>query len=81
MEFRIFLRRPEYPVLIISSEKLYSAHNLKQLAEICVSLPLEGAENKTRMVDSTGSEFWYFPEQYILSPGFVTKKMDKEKIN
>ena len=80
VEFRIFLRRPEYPVLIISSEKLYSAHNLKQLAEICVSLPLEGAENKTRMVDSTGSEFWYFPEQYILSPGFGTKKWTKKKL-
>lgn len=80
VEFRIFLRRPEYPVLIISSEKLYSAHNLKQLAEICVSLPLEGAENKIRIVDSTGSEFWYFPEQYILSPGFVTKKWTKKKL-
>lgn len=32
------------------------------------------------MVDSTGSEFWYFPEQYILSPGFVTKKWTKKKL-
>lgn len=80
VEFRIMFRRPEYPVLIVSSRKLYSAFNLKQLAEICVSLTLEGSENKPRVVDSTGSEFWYLPEEYTLSPGFVTKKWTKIKL-
>ena len=80
VEFRIVFRKPEYPVLIVSSGKLFSAFNLKQLAEICVSLTLEGTENKPRLVDSTGSEFWYLPAEYTLSPGFVTKKWSKKKL-
>jgi hypothetical protein len=80
VEFRIMFRRPEYPVLIVSADKLYSAFNLKQLAEICVSLAQFGTENKLQVVDSNGSEFWYLAEEYILSPGFVTKKWTKKKL-
>ncbi|MEC4749729.1 hypothetical protein [Methylomicrobium sp. Wu6] len=80
VEFRIMFRKPEYPVLIVSPEKLYSAINLRQLAEICVSLSLAGSEIKLRVIDSTGSEFWYLPREYILSPGFVTKKWSKKKV-
>jgi hypothetical protein len=80
VEFRIMFRRPEYPVLIVSADKLYSAFNLKQLAEICVSLTQFGTENKLQVVDSNGSEFWYLAEEYILSPGFVTKKWTKKKL-
>ena len=80
VEFRIIFRRPEYPVLILSSGKLYSAFNLKQLAEICVSLTQKGSENKPLVVDSTGNEFWYLMEEYTLSPGFITKKWTKKKL-
>jgi hypothetical protein len=80
VEFRIMFRSPEYPVLIVSSEKLYSAFNLKQLAEICVSLNLVDSEEKLRVVDSTGSEFWYLPDECVLSPGFVFKKWTKKKL-
>ncbi|MEA3437676.1 MAG: hypothetical protein U9R43_14500, partial [Thermodesulfobacteriota bacterium] len=74
IEFNIIVRKPKYPVIIVSNEKLYSAFNIKQLAISCISsLPIE---NKTiiQVVDSTGEEFWYSPEQYILSPGFSFKK-------
>ncbi|MGZ5029988.1 MAG: hypothetical protein ACXWAT_10000 [Methylobacter sp.] len=80
VEFKIMFRRPEYPVLIVSPGKLYSAFNLKQLAEICVSLSPVGSENRLCIVDSTGSEFWYLPEEYTLSPGFVTKKWSKKRL-
>jgi hypothetical protein len=80
VEFRIMFRRPDYPVVIVSSGKLYSAFNLKQLAEICVSLTREGIENKPLVVDSTGNEFWYLTEEYTLSPGFFNKKWTKKKL-
>ncbi|MGR8932568.1 MAG: hypothetical protein ACU836_18245 [Gammaproteobacteria bacterium] len=80
VEFRIMFRSPIYPVLIVAPEKLYSAFNLKQLAEICVSLKLAGSEEKLRVVDSTGSEFWYLPDEYILAPGFVARKWTKKKL-
>ncbi len=80
IEFNIILRKPKYPVIVVSNEKLYSAFNIKQLAKSCISsLPIE---NKTiiQVVDSTGEEFWYSPEQYILSPGFSFKKWTKKRI-
>jgi len=80
IEFNIILRKPKYPVIVVSNEKLYSAFNVKQLAKSCISsLPIE---NKTiiQVVDSTGEEFWYSPEQYILSPGFSFKKWTKKRI-
>ncbi len=80
VEFLIMFRRPEYPVLIVSSGKTYSAFNLKQLAEICVSIPPDEDNHKTQVIDSTGSEFWYMPEKFILSPGFVFKKWSKKQL-
>ena len=80
IEFNIILRKPKYPVIVVSNDKLYSAFNIKQLAKSCISsMPIE---NKTtiQVVDSTGEEFWYSPEQYILSPGFSFKKWTKKQI-
>ena len=37
-------------------------------------------KNYIQVVDSTGSEFWYSPENYVLSPGFAFKKWTKKKI-
>lgn len=72
-------RKPEYPVLIVSSGKIHSAFNLKQLAEICVSIPAD-ENNKVRVIDSTGSEFWYMPENFVLAPGFISKKWSKKQL-
>jgi hypothetical protein len=80
VEFLIMFRRPKYPVLIVSSGNTYSGFNLKQLAEICVSIPPDGDNHKTQVIDSTGSEFWYMPEKFILSPGFVFKKWSKKQL-
>ena len=80
IESNIILRKPKYPVIVVSNDKLYSAFNIKQLAKSCISsLPIE---NKTtiQVVDSTGEEFWYSPEQYILSPGFSFKRWTKKRI-
>ncbi|MEA3429543.1 MAG: hypothetical protein U9Q84_10140 [Thermodesulfobacteriota bacterium] len=80
IKFNIILRKPKYPVIVVSNDRLYSAFNIKQLAKTCISsMPIE---NKTiiQVVDSTGEEFWYSPKQYILSPGFSFKKWTKKRI-
>jgi hypothetical protein len=79
VELLILFRSPEYPVLILSSGKTYSEFNLKQLAEICVSINPNN-NSKVQVIDSTASEFWYVPEKYILSPGFVSKKWSKKQL-
>lgn len=80
IEFRILLRKPIYPVIVVSADRLYSAFGIKQLAEACMfSVPI-GNKNHIQVVDSTGNEFWYRPEHYTLTPGFVFKKWTKKQI-
>ncbi|SPD74536.1 conserved hypothetical protein [uncultured Desulfobacterium sp.] len=80
IQFNIIFRKPEYPVIVISANRLYSAFNIKQLAKSCVSsVPIE-KNSYIQVIDSSGSEFWYSPEKYILSPGFAFKKWTKKMI-
>jgi len=80
IEFHIILRKPKYPVIIISAEKLYSAFNIKQLAKCCISsVPIKG-KTIIQAIDSTGEEFGYSPGKYVLSPGFSFKRWTKKQL-
>ena len=80
IEFNIIFRKPKYPVIVVSDKRLFSAFDIKQLAICCLSsTPLEN-RNFVQVIDSTGAEFWYSPEKYILSPGFAFKKWTKKRI-
>ena len=80
IEFKILLRRPKFPVIVVSADRLYSAFNLKQLAESCISsVPIEN-KGHIQVVDSDGAEFWYTLERYTLAPGFIFKKWTKKQI-
>ena len=79
-EFNIVFRKPQYPVLVVSDKKLFSAFNMKQLARSCMSsIPIED-KNYIQVIDSTGEEFWYSPDQNVLSPGFAFKRWSKKRI-
>jgi hypothetical protein len=80
IEFNIIFRKPEYPVIVISANRLYSAFNIKQLAKSCVSSVPIANNSYIQVIDSRGSEFWYSPESYVLSPGFAFKKWTKKMI-
>ena len=80
INFRILFRSPKYPVIIISSDDLSSASNIEKLGTLCVlSEPSEDDDN-VRVIDSTGEEFWYLPEHFVLSPGFFPKKWTKKQV-
>lgn len=74
------MRKPKYPVIVLSADHLYSAFNIKQLAKSCISSTLIEDKNIIQVIDSTGEEFWYSPEQYILSPGLAFKKWTKMQL-
>ncbi len=79
IEFNIVFRKPKYPVLVVSDKKLFSAFNIKQLARCCMSsMPIKN-KNYIQVIDSTGEEFWYSPDHYVLSPGFALKRWTKKK--
>jgi len=80
IEFNIIWRNPKYPVIVVSDKWLYSAFDIKQLAISCMSsVPIEG-NTYVQVIDSTGEEFWYSPENYALTPGFSFKKWTKKRI-
>ena len=80
IHFKIIFRSPEYPVIIISADDLSSASNIEQLGKLCVLSEPSEDDDKVRVIDSTGEEFWYLPEHFALSPGFFPKKWTKKQI-
>ena len=37
-------------------------------------------KNYIQVIDSTGEEFWYSPDQFVLTPGFAFKRWTKKRI-
>jgi len=78
--FNIFMRKPKYPLIVISKDHLMSAFDIDELAYCCVSAELTDGETVIKAIDSTGEEFWYTPKYYVVSPGFVRKRWTKKRI-
>jgi hypothetical protein len=77
--FRIFLRGPQYPVIVISGDDIYPAFKSKDLGNTCYSLSPPGSSNKITVVDSTGEEFLYLSDKVTLAPGIGSRKWTKKK--
>jgi len=80
INFQILIRKPKYPLIIISLDNLYSAYNIRELAKYCGESALIEGEACIKAIDSSGEEFWYSPEKYVITPGFFCKKWTKKKI-
>lgn len=79
-EFKFAFRKPKYPVLIVSVERLFSAFSTKPLAIGCLSSTPIADNSYIQVVDSTGEEFWYSPDHHVLSPGFSFKRWTKKRV-
>ena len=77
--FRIFLRGPLYPVIVISGNDIFPVFNIKDLANTCYSLSPPESSNKISVVDCTGEEFLYLSNQVTLAPGIGSRKWTKKK--
>ncbi len=64
IEFMVLFRNPEYPVIVISEDKLTAATNIKELVESCISSKMPEDETVIKVIDSSAEEFWYSPENY-----------------
>lgn len=80
IHFKVIFRSPEYPVIVIDRDYLYSAYNFDELAYYCVISTPPESRNIVPVLDSAGEEFWYSVEQYVVSPGFNFKKWTKKQI-
>ena len=78
--FRIFLRSPRYPVIVISGDYIYPAVKIKDLGNTCYSLSPPGSSNNIAVVDSAGEEFFYMTDQTTLAPGIGRKNWTKKRI-
>jgi hypothetical protein len=65
---------------VISSDKLYAAFNIKELAKYCIVSKLLENEIYIKAIDSTGEEFWYSPEHCTVTPSFFCKRWTKMRI-
>lgn len=72
--FRVLFRRPHYPVIIISADRLRVAYDLLALGRACLrSTPLEG-KTQVSIIDASASEFEYNPETLSVIPSFYIMK-------
>lgn len=80
IDFRILFRSPKYPAIVIAEDDIWPAFDIEELGTVCViSEPEDGSANM-KVIDNTGEEFWYLPNQYALTPGFPAEKWTKKKI-
>ncbi len=80
VEFRILFRKPVYPVIVISKNRLMVASNLKSLAKSCLTANSRKGEKIIRAIDSSAEEFWYSSDNFAFAPGFAFKRWTKKKI-
>ena len=78
--FNVLFRKPIYPLIVISVDKLMAAFNIKELAACCISARPAKDRGVIIAIDSTGEEFWYSPENYVIAPGFAFKKWTKKQL-
>jgi|GEM_PF-695834 len=80
INFKVLLRSPQYPAIVISEDGLFSAYNIKQLGTLCVLSETIDEDDKIRVIDSSGCEFVYFQEHKAIMPGILNKKWTKKQI-
>ena len=78
--FRVLLRGPKYPAIVIDADDILPVYNLKELGTACYfSIPAKGSAIVS-VVDVTGEEFMYMPDKTALMPGISRKKWTKKRI-
>jgi len=60
INFKVLLRSPKYPVIVIADDGLYSAYYIEQLGTLCVISEPFDDDDELKVVDSSGAEFIYF---------------------
>jgi hypothetical protein len=80
INFKVLLRSPKYPAIVISEDGIFSAYNIKQLGTLCVLSETFDEDDKIKVVDSSGQEFIYFQEHTALMPGILNIKWTKKQI-
>lgn len=58
IDFNILFRKPIYPLIVISVDKLMVAYNIKELAACCISARPAEDGCVIKAIDTTGEEFW-----------------------
>lgn len=78
--FRILLRGPKYPAIVIDDCDILPAFNIKELGTACyLSAPPDNSY-EIHVVDCTGEEFLYISDKTALMPTISARKWTKKKL-
>ncbi len=80
INFKVLLRSPKYPVIVIADDGLYSAYNIEHLGALCVFSEPFDDDDELKVVDSSRAEFIYFSEHTVLMPGILNRRWTKKKL-
>lgn len=77
--FRVLLRGPKFPVIVIDDCDMLPAFNIKQLCAACYLSAPSDYSKKISVVDCTGEEFLYLSDETALMPTISRKKWTKKE--
>jgi len=80
INFKVLLRSPKYPVIVIADDGLYYAFDIEELGAWCVFSEPFDDDDELKVVDSSGAEFIYFSDHTALMPGIPNKIWTKKQI-
>lgn len=76
----VLFRWPRFPVVISSAAGLTAALNRSQVISVLAQVPTSDSFLDTRVIDSTGEEFWYHSGHRVLAPGLATRRWTKARL-
>ena len=80
INFKVLLRSPKYPVIVIADDGLYPAFDIEELGAWCVFSEPFDDDDELKVVDSLGAELIYFSEHTSLMPGIPNERWTKKQI-
>jgi hypothetical protein len=79
-EIAIMFRRPRLPAIVLSPQGLGSALDRKQLIRILNTIQSSDSFPDAKVIEITGSEFWFDASKRYLAPGFTGRRWTKKQL-
>ncbi len=79
-EIAVMFRRPRFPVIVLSLKGLASALDRRQLFRILNAIQSSDSFPDAKIIEITGSEFWFDASKRYLAPGFSGRRWTKKQL-
>jgi len=80
LDFHFFLTKPDFPVIILAGDRLYTAFSYRKIAKTCIKLSTTTEQVEIKVLDFSSREFYYLSEKRTLMPNIAVLRWTKKQI-